>query len=144
MMSDANLKIGSRIKLARLQTKPKRLTQEVLAEKIGVSPVMISLYENGKSSPDRQMEKIAKATGKQLEFFYTTEDKADLYSEIQDLVSILKDNSPNQYSKKITKKVPVYKAKDIKNGKLPKKPVIKIDLLIDNDKDIDIKGVIID
>lgn len=61
LQQDKYSKIGKYIRRMR---EEKKLTQEQLAEKIGVKPASLSLYESGDRSPDlNRLEDIAKALG---------------------------------------------------------------------------------
>jgi transcriptional regulator with XRE-family HTH domain len=82
--------IGAKIKLARLEVG---LTQTEFAEKIGVTSVMVSRYESGKSSPVRQIEAISKILGKSQDYFFGNDDKEELYQDIKELVKLLKDKA---------------------------------------------------
>jgi transcriptional regulator with XRE-family HTH domain len=57
-------------KLIELAMAEKELTQEQLAEKLGIRQSMISQWVNGKSNPKTAtLKKISKATGMPLNFF---------------------------------------------------------------------------
>lgn len=59
------VEIGNRVKLARIE---KNLTQEQLAEQIGVTRQTIGLIEAGKYNPTLKLcLALAKATGKSLD-----------------------------------------------------------------------------
>lgn len=67
---------GSKLKEAR---KGKKLTQDELANKIGVSSSMISRYEAEKNEPDIEtMKKISKILEQPLEFFLPDSFVADM------------------------------------------------------------------
>ena len=59
--------IGIQIKKARAEAQ---LSQTELGKKIGVTWEMISRYENGKSSPRKNLEKISKALGRPIQYFF--------------------------------------------------------------------------
>lgn len=60
--------IGARLKDLR---KKKRLTQEQLAEIVGITRESISQYENGDKIPtDDNKVKIAKALGRSVSFIF--------------------------------------------------------------------------
>lgn len=82
--------IGAKIKLARLELG---LTQTEFGDKIGLTSVMISRYESGKSSPVRQIEAIATTLGKSQDYFFGSDDKDELYKDIKELVRLLKDRA---------------------------------------------------
>jgi transcriptional regulator with XRE-family HTH domain len=61
------IKLGQKIKKAR---KQKRITQEDLANAIGVSDKSISAYESDRINPPLQiLEKIAEKTDESLSYF---------------------------------------------------------------------------
>ena len=62
--------IGFQIKKARMEM---HLSQDELGDKIGVTWEMISRYENGKSSPARHLEKLAKVLDRPVAYFYGQE-----------------------------------------------------------------------
>ncbi|MBN2015244.1 helix-turn-helix domain-containing protein [Candidatus Dojkabacteria bacterium] len=78
-------KIGLQIKKARAESQ---LSQSQLGKKIGVTWEMISRYENGKSSPRKNLEKIAKALGKPIQYFFGVEE-VPLSDEIKRLSELL-------------------------------------------------------
>ncbi|MDD3647212.1 MAG: helix-turn-helix transcriptional regulator [Candidatus Dojkabacteria bacterium] len=82
-MSD--LKIGQQIRKARME---KQITQGELGKKIGVTWEMISRYENGKSSPRRNLEKISEVLSKPIQFFFGVEE-APISEEISRLYQLL-------------------------------------------------------
>lgn len=59
--------IGDRIQQAR---KEVGLTQDELADRIGVKMRQVQNYESGESDPYRKLSRIAEATGKPREWFY--------------------------------------------------------------------------
>ncbi len=62
------MSIGSRIKRAR---KGANVSQRDLAERVGLSAMMISKYENEKSVPDSEMLiRFAKELGTKLDYFF--------------------------------------------------------------------------
>lgn len=65
-------KIGIQIKKARAEAQ---LTQAKLGKQIGVTWEMISRYENGKSSPRKNLEKISSALGKPIQYFFGVEEE---------------------------------------------------------------------
>ena len=102
-MSDE--KISKKIKALR---KTRGMTQEQLAEKLGVQRATISNYEIGRRSPHiKELEKIADALGVSLDYFgvgtndvhdliarakfvfenpeISTQEKADVYKEVMRL-----------------------------------------------------------
>lgn len=78
-------KIGIQIKKARAEAQ---LTQSQLGTKIGVTWEMISRYENGKSSPHKNLEKIAKALGKPIQYFFGVEEEP-ISERIEKLADLL-------------------------------------------------------
>lgn len=78
-------KIGIQIKKARAEAQ---LTQTQLGRKIGVTWEMISRYENGKSSPRKNLEKIAKTLNKPIQYFFGVEE-VPISDEIQKLSILL-------------------------------------------------------
>lgn len=58
--------LGSRIREARVEAG---LTQEELAELIGVGTRQMQYYESGDSNPYRTLRRIAEATGKSIGWF---------------------------------------------------------------------------
>ena len=89
-----NLKLfGKRIKELR---KQKKLTQEQLAEKIGIEIPSLSNIENGKNYPNSEtIEKIAKGLNVEIFELFIFEHlrKPDNKKMLQELVSILENNS---------------------------------------------------
>lgn len=80
-----NKVIGIQIKKARAEAQ---LSQTELGGKIGVTWEMISRYENGKSSPRKNLEKIAKALGKPIQYFFGVEE-VPLGDQIKRLTKLL-------------------------------------------------------
>lgn len=78
-------KIGIQIKKARAEGQ---LTQSELGEKIGVTWEMISRYENGKSSPRKNLERIAEILGKPIQYFFGVEE-VPISDEIKRLTDLL-------------------------------------------------------
>jgi transcriptional regulator with XRE-family HTH domain len=78
-------KIGIQIKKARAEAQ---LTQSNLCNKIGVTWEMISRYENGKSSPRKNLEQIAKILGKPIQYFFGVEE-LPISDEIRRLTDLL-------------------------------------------------------
>ncbi len=81
--------IGVQIKKARIESQ---LTQKELGEKIGVTWEMISRYENGKSSPRKNLEKIAETLDKPIQYFFGVEE-VPLSDEIKRLTTLLSRKS---------------------------------------------------
>ena len=81
-------KIGMRIKLARVfyeQRTGHKMTQEILAEKVGVSRGTIGDIESGRSYPSLELANaITKACGLTLDFLISDELK-DVPSELAEL-----------------------------------------------------------
>lgn len=78
-------KIGGQIKKARIEA---HLTQGQLGKKIGVTWEMISRYENGKSSPRKNLEEIAKVLKRPIQYFFGVEE-APIGDEIKKLYELL-------------------------------------------------------
>lgn len=89
------LSVGKRIKALR---KTKGLTQEQLAEKLGVQRATISNYEIGRRSPHlKELEKLANILGVSLEYFGVETN------EVHDLIARAKlifDNRNIPYQEK--------------------------------------------
>lgn len=87
--------IGEKIKALR---KTRGLTQEQLAEKLGVQRATISNYEIGRRSPHlKELEKIASILGVSLEYFGVETN------EVHDLIArakIIFDNEEIPYQEK--------------------------------------------
>ncbi|GEM_PF-5542001 len=72
--------IGEKIKILRRQ---KGISQQELAERIGVTWEMISRYERGKSSPLQKLEEISNALQIEMKFFFDViNDKASTLSSV--------------------------------------------------------------
>lgn len=82
-MNDAT--IGIQIKKARAESQ---LTQADLGKKIGVTWEMVSRYENGKSSPRKNLDIIAEVLGKPIQYFFGVEE-VPLQDEIKRLTELL-------------------------------------------------------
>lgn len=82
-------KIGIQIKKARAESQ---LSQSELGKKIGVTWEMISRYENGKSSPRKNLEKIARTLDKPIQYFFGVEE-IPLSEEIKKLSKLLSQKS---------------------------------------------------
>lgn len=78
-------KIGIQIKKARAEAQ---ITQSELGGKIGVTWEMVSRYENGKSSPRKNLEKIAEVLGKPIQYFFGVEE-VPIKDEIKRLTDLL-------------------------------------------------------
>lgn len=79
--------IGIQIKKARAEAQ---LTQSELGKKIGVTWEMVSRYENGKSSPRKNLEIIARTLGKPIQYFFGVEDMP-ITDEIKRLSKLLSE-----------------------------------------------------
>src|SRR6185369_7043208 len=62
--------VGGRIREARMAMG---LTQDQLADLVGVGMRQIQYYESGESNPYRTLRRIAEATGRPLSFFLAGE-----------------------------------------------------------------------
>ena len=78
-------KIGVQIKKARSEAQ---MTQSELGKRIGVTWEMISRYENGKSSPRKNLEQIAEVLEKPIQYFFGVEE-APIRDEINRLSNLL-------------------------------------------------------
>ncbi len=77
------LKVGKKIREIR---KRKRITQEELAQAIGVSDKSISAYESERISPPLKiLEKIAHETDSPLSYFFEEDIQSSLLSKLNDL-----------------------------------------------------------
>lgn len=89
------MNVGKRIKALR---KTRGLTQEQLAEKLGVQRATISNYEIGRRSPHlKELEKIAGVLGVSLDYFGVDTN------EVHDLIARAKmifDNEEIPYQEK--------------------------------------------
>jgi len=65
--------VGGRIREARMAMG---LTQDQLADLVGVGMRQIQYYESGESNPYRTLRRIAEATGRPLSFFLAGESEA--------------------------------------------------------------------
>ena len=83
--------VGKQIKKARTE---KNLSQEELAQKIGVSRMMISRYEISSSDvPIEKLQKISKVLEKPISYFFGEEPKHDsqqVWKEAQKYLELLK------------------------------------------------------
>lgn len=83
------IKIGSKIKSAR---KIKRITQEELAQAIGVSDKSVSAYESDRANPPLSMvEKISKATNQPLSFFLEETIEVSILSKLREIETQFKE-----------------------------------------------------
>lgn len=81
--------VGKKIKDAR---KFKRITQEDLADAIGVSDKSISAYESNRARPPLHvLEKIALATGKPLHFFVEETVESSVLSKLKEVEEQFKE-----------------------------------------------------
>ncbi|MBD3280212.1 helix-turn-helix domain-containing protein [Candidatus Dojkabacteria bacterium] len=79
--------IGLQIRKARLE---KGFSQDELGDKIGVTWEMISRYENGRSSPSRHVDKLAKALGKSVGYLYG-QDIDPIKENVEKIASALRE-----------------------------------------------------
>ncbi len=89
--------IGVQIKKARLE---KRLSQEELGERLGVTWEMISRYENGRSSARKYLTQLAEILDKPISYFFGISEKSITY-EVDQIVEKLRErgigyNSSNE------------------------------------------------
>ena len=83
------LKIGQKIKAAR---KIKRITQDELANIIGVSDKSISAYESDRANPPLNVvEKISKATNQSLNFFLEESVETSILSKLTEVENQFKE-----------------------------------------------------
>jgi transcriptional regulator with XRE-family HTH domain len=80
-------KLGIKLKQARLE---KGLSQEEVANKLGLTWEMVSRYENGRSSAVKHLDKLTKIYKKPITFFIGDEDKRETF-KIADIVKQLKE-----------------------------------------------------
>lgn len=81
--------LGKKIKQAR---KIKRITQSDLAQAIGVSDKSISAYESGRIEPPLKMlEKIAKSTDHNLEFFVGNSMESQIIAKLTEVEKLFKE-----------------------------------------------------
>ena len=81
-MSEINKLIGERIKAAR---KAKGFTQEILAERLSISPQAVSTWEQGKFIPDSDhLPALAKALALSLDALFSEDEKAWQLKPIND------------------------------------------------------------
>ncbi|MFA6185228.1 MAG: helix-turn-helix transcriptional regulator [Candidatus Shapirobacteria bacterium] len=77
------LKIGQKIKAAR---KIRRITQEELANAMGVSDKSISAYESDRANPPLSViEKISKVTDQPLSFFLEETIETSILSKLREV-----------------------------------------------------------
>ena len=90
-MDDIKKLLGKRIKELR---KEKSLSQEALAEQIGIEPNNLSRIENGKNYPSAEtISKIAKALNLEIHKLYCFNHHKE-YTEIQkELIKALDDEN---------------------------------------------------
>lgn len=93
-MENKNLKQNFADNLKRIR-KSRKLTQEQLAENVGVDFRYISLLENGKNFPSSDLiEKLAESMNVNVSDFFIFEDKAtreEIESSLKNLLPILND-----------------------------------------------------
>ncbi len=82
-------KIGQKIKTAR---KIKRITQEDLAQIIGVSDKSISAYESNRINPPLTvLEKIAKTTNQPVSYFLDETQESSIMAKLRNVETELKE-----------------------------------------------------
>jgi len=82
-------KIGQKIKAAR---KIRRVTQEELANAMGVSDKSISAYESGRANPPLNVvEKISKVTNQPLSFFLNDTVETSILSKLREVETQFKE-----------------------------------------------------
>ncbi|HCM37470.1 MAG: Transcriptional regulator, XRE family [Candidatus Gottesmanbacteria bacterium GW2011_GWB1_43_11] len=83
------IKIGRKIKQAR---KLKRITQEDLAQTIGVSDKSISAYESERVDPPLSvLERIAKSTDQPVGYFLDESEDSSILAKIRSVEAQLKE-----------------------------------------------------
>ena len=88
-MEGNTVKIGERIRQAR---KLKRITQEQLAQSIGVSDKSISAYESERIKPPLPvLEKIAESTNQSISFFIEMTEDMDVLAKLHSVEAELKE-----------------------------------------------------
>ncbi len=83
-----NTKIGVQLKKARLE---KSLSQEQVANRLGVTWEMISRYENGRSSALKHLDKFSDIYGKPVSYFVNDEDALNETFTLENIVSKLSE-----------------------------------------------------
>lgn len=82
-------KIGEKIKNAR---KKQRITQEDLAQAIGVSDKSISAYESDRISPPiKVLEKIAKQTEQSLGYFLEEKTEDSILARLNEIEKLFRE-----------------------------------------------------
>lgn len=105
-------KIGLLIKKARIKSN---LTQQELGEKIGVTWEMISRYENGRSNPMKNLQRISKILEKPIVYFFGAEEKS-FEIKMKRLKSLIdKKRVKSQITNTVS--IPIIKFKNNKNLK---------------------------
>ena len=90
--------IGCRVREARVEYG---LTQEELANDVGVDPKHISRIENGrKHGSDQLIRRISEVTGKPLSFFYGNEPMSDDASDKEKEILMKYRNATAQQRKR--------------------------------------------
>ncbi len=91
--------VGEKIKKARVE---KSLSQEDLAEKIGVSRMMVSRYELGNSEVSiENLQKISKVLEKTISYFFGEEPdqgSKEIWKEAQKYLSLMKERFGDKVS----------------------------------------------
>lgn len=81
--------VGQKIRQAR---KLKRITQDDLAQAIGVSDKSISAYESMRANPPLSvLEKISKATNRPLSYFIEENTEASVLAKLRDVEEELQE-----------------------------------------------------
>lgn len=98
-MDNIKLLLGKRIKELR---RNKKLTQEQLAEKIGIGTPNISYFETGKYTPALEtMQKIARALDVEIYELYLFKQEKSIEDMRKELTNAI--NSSNQITTKLYK-----------------------------------------
>jgi transcriptional regulator with XRE-family HTH domain len=92
---------SSRLKLLRTQRK---LTQEEMAEKIGVARTTYAMYEQNKREPDYEtLQKIANFYGVSVDYLFGRSEQpaADLSKDDREMLAFFKDPKLNLFFKEM-------------------------------------------
>lgn len=91
----------------------KRISQQALADRIGVHVITVSQWERGKSSPTvSNLMSISEATGKPLEFFTgDSDDDEESERRMRDLIHTLTEREQYDMASALLKEVRLMKAR---------------------------------
>lgn len=94
--TNLNKEIGSKIRYYR---NKKNITQQGLAERVGISWEMISRYERGNSAAFKNLTKICDALGINSKDVFTKDDEAYTYSAKIPIIELEKDSNQILFKK---------------------------------------------